>query len=82
VDEKMTTAITLAQAQAQLDALMTSQSGNTLTVRFGDRSVTYRTAEEMTSQINYWARLVTELRRTAMGASRHGYAVADFRSSR
>ena len=78
----MTTAITLAQAQAQLDALMTAQSGNTLTVRFGERSVTYRTATEIIEQINYWSRLVTELSRTAMGASRHGYAVADFRSSR
>jgi len=78
----MTTAITLAQAQAKLDVLMAAQAGDVLTVRFGERSVTYRNGQEITEQINYWARLVTELSRTAIGASRHGYGVADFRSSR
>lgn len=76
----MTTAITQAQAQAKLDALLTASAGETLTVRFGERSVTYRSAQELTEQINYWARLVTELKRTAIGASRHGHALADFRS--
>lgn len=75
----MSTAITLQQAQAQLDALMTAQAGHTLTVRYGDRSVTYRSAKEITDQINYWSRMVTELRRTTVGASRHGFGVADFR---
>lgn len=76
----MTTAITQAQAQAKLDALMAASATDTLTVRFGERSVTYRTVQELQAQINYWARMVTELRRTAIGASRHGYGVADFRS--
>lgn len=73
------TAITLTQAQTKLNALLAASAGETLTVRFGDRSVTYRSAQELQEQINYWARLVTELRRTAVGASRHGYAVADLR---
>lgn len=74
------TAITLAQAQAKLTALLTAQDNDTLTVRFGDRSVTYRSAQEMREQVNYWARLVTELQRQAVGASRHGFSVADLRS--
>ena len=73
------TAITLTQAQAQLAALMSAQSNNTLMVRYADRSVTYRSAVELTAQINYWTRMVTELQKTAIGASRHGHAVADFR---
>lgn len=71
--------ITLEQAQAKLDALMEAQASETLMVRFGERSVTYRTGQEIIDQINYWSRVVTELRRVASGASRHGYAVADFR---
>lgn len=78
----MTAAITLAEAQAKLDALKAAQAGETLTVRYGDRSITYRAAQEIIEQINYWARVVTELQRTAVGASRHGYAVADFRNRR
>jgi multidrug resistance efflux pump len=78
----MTAAITLAQAQAQLDALMAAQATSTLTVRYADRSITYREAQDIIDQINYWTRLVTELQRTARGASRHGYAVADFRGRR
>ena len=76
----MTTAITLAEAKAKLAALMAAQTaGNTLSVRFADRSVTYRNATDMQGDINYWARMVTELERMAVGASRHGSAVADFR---
>lgn len=74
----MTAAITLAEAQAKLAALKASSASETLTVRYADRMITYRTAQEIIEQINYWARVVTELQRTAMGASRHGYATADF----
>lgn len=75
----MSTAITLAQAEAQLAALMTAQASNTLMVRYGDRSVTYRTSQEITGQINYWIRMINEIKRVNAGGSRHGYSVADFR---
>lgn len=76
----MTTAITKAQAQAKLDALMAAVASETLTVRFGERSVTYRTVAELQAQINYWSRMVTELSRITIGAPRHGFSAADFRS--
>jgi hypothetical protein len=69
--------ITLAQAQAQLDALLAAQAGSTLTVRYGDRSVTYRQADEIARQITYWSRIIAELQRRAVGMSRHGYSAAN-----
>lgn len=75
----MSSAITLEQAQTKLAALMTAAASDSLMVRFGDRSVTYRNVQEINDQINYWARMVTELKRVALGAPRHGYSVADFR---
>jgi hypothetical protein len=70
--------ITLAQAQAQLDALLAAQVGAELTVRFGERSVTYQSMEDLLKAIDYWNRMVTQLRR----GSRVSYSVAGFRSCR
>lgn len=75
-------AITLEQAQAQLAALMSAQASNLRTVSIGGRSVSYASAGEMIEAINYWMRMVNTLQRKADGVSRHGYSVADFRSSR
>ncbi len=74
----MSTAITLAQAEAQLAALLAAQSGNTLIVRYGDRSVTYRSTKELQEQINYWLRVINEKKRIQAGLSRHGHSVASF----
>lgn len=75
----MTTTITLEQAQAQLDALLATTSSDTLTVRYADRSVTYRSASEIQEQITYWTRMIKDIKRINAGANRHGFAVADFR---
>lgn len=78
----MTTAITLAQAQAQLAALMAAQASNLRTVSIAGRSVSYASAQEMIDAINYWTRMCSVLSRQSDGVSRHGYSVADFRSGR
>ena len=78
----MSTAITLAQAQAQLDALMAAQANNLRAVSIGGRSVSYASAQEMIDAINYWTRMVNDLSRRADGVARHGFSVADFRSGR
>lgn len=71
--------ITLAQAQAQLDALMAASTTQTLTVKYGERSVTYRDADEILKLITYWERRVAELSRVAGGEYRTGIRLADFR---
>ncbi len=70
--------ITLAQAQSQLDALLEAQSNNLLTVTIGNRSVSYRSAEDIQAQINYWHRIVNDLTRVAGNEPRHGFKVANF----
>ena len=47
--------ITLAQAQAKLDALMAANESASLSVRYADRQVTYRSAGEIIDLINYTA---------------------------
>ena len=74
--------ITLAQAQTQLDALLAAQVSNVLVVRYGDRTVTYRSMDDLQSSINYWSRLVAERQRTAAGLSRHGFKLASFQAPR
>ena len=74
--------ITLAQAQAQLDALLAAQVSNVLVVRYGDRTVTYRTMDDLQTGITYWSRLVAERQRVAAGLSRHGFKLANFQSIR
>lgn len=81
----MSTAITLEQAQANLDALLAAQAaapGSLRSVSIGGRSVSYASAQEMTEAINYWTRMVNTLSRRAHGNPRHGYSVADFRGNR
>lgn len=73
--------ITLAQAQAQLDALMAATASQTLTVRYGERAVTYRNAGEIIELITYWERRVAELSRVAGGEYRTSIRLADFRRS-
>lgn len=72
--------VTLAQAQAKLDALMSASVSGALSVRFGDRQVTrFASYDDLIKAINYWERRVAELTRIAAGRSRHGYSLADFR---
>jgi hypothetical protein len=71
--------ITLAQAQAQLDALLAAQSSQSLSVRYGDRQVTYRSATEIIDLINYWRREIATLERRAAGRSGLSYRLASFR---
>lgn len=70
--------ITKAQAQAQLDALLSAQSNNILTVTIGGRTVTFRDAPDLAESVNYWQRVVAGLTREAQGVSRHGMRVARF----
>ena len=71
--------ITLAQAQTNLDALLSVQANPMASVSIGGRSYSYRSGADLLAQITYWQRLVAQLSRTAAGQSRHGYAVADLR---
>lgn len=78
-----TMSITLANAQTILDNLVEAQAAGVnefTSVTIAGRTVTYRNAADITQLINYWSRIVAQLRRKAAGRSRHGYAVADFRS--
>lgn len=72
---------TLEQAQAQLAALLAAKAGNVLTVRYGDRFVTFREAAEILAQITYWERRIGEIQRVNAGTTRHGISVADFTRS-
>jgi len=74
--------ITVAQAQAQLDALLAAQAGQMLSVSVGGRTVTYRSLKEVTDAINYWSRLLAQLQRVAAGGPRVGHSLADFRGNR
>lgn len=75
--------ITLTNAQQILDALLVAQA--TGANPFGSVSVagdsyTYRDGQDLTNQINYWARVVAGLQRAAAGESRHGFVVSNFQS--
>lgn len=75
--------ITLASAQEILSALVEAQAAGATefaSVSIAGRTVSYRGAAELATQINYWSRVVAGLQRQAAGRSRHGYSVADFRS--
>lgn len=73
--------ITVAQAQAQLDALLAAQAGQMLSVSIGGRTVTYRSLKDITDAIDYWSRTLARLQRVAAGGPRHGYSLADFRGT-
>jgi len=73
--------ISEAQAQANLDALLSAQSNNMLTVSIGGRSVSYRTTQDLTAAISYWTRVLAGVKRTAVGQSRHSVSAASFRSN-
>lgn len=73
--------ITLAQAQSQLDALLAANTSQSLTVRYGERSVTYRNGAEIIELINYWERRIAELQRIAGGEYRTGVRLANFSRS-
>lgn len=74
------TGITLEQAEAQLAALLAAQSGNTLSVSIGGRSVSYRNLGELTAAITFWQRMVVQLARSRDGVGSTSYKAADFRS--
>jgi len=73
--------ITLAQAQAILDALIQQQIcdpvGNIGSVSIAGRSVSYRSAADLIEQIDYWSRMVARLTAQQSGV-RHGIKVARF----
>lgn len=69
--------ITLIQAQEILDALILAQAtgiNGFSSVTIGGRTVSYRSAEEVITLINYWTRVVNRL----SGGGRAGYSVATF----
>ena len=75
--------ITQTNAQAILDALLAAQlvGANPFgSVSVAGDSYSYRSAEDLQKQINYWSRVVAGLQRTAGGESRHGFAVSSFQT--
>lgn len=74
--------ITTTQAQANLDALLAASASGMLSVRIGERSVTYRSMDELLSAIRFWQAKLAELQRKAAGGSRHSFGVASFGSGR
>ena len=74
--------ITLAQAQAQLDALLEIQISGMLAMSIGGRSYSFRSSKDLIDAITFWERKVAALKRIAAGGPRHGFAVADLSSSR
>lgn len=76
-------AITITQAREMVAALMAAQmSGMVRSISYKGRTIQYQSAQEYQAALDYWLRMVTQLERKAAGLSRHGYAVADFRSNR
>lgn len=71
--------ITLAQAQAQLDALMAASTSQSLSMRYGDRQVTYRSATEIIDLIKFWRAEVARLTRIAAGGGSMSVRLASFR---
>lgn len=75
--------ITLTQAQQILDALIQAQIDDPIgalgSVSVGGRTVSYKSADELITQTNYWSGVVADLQRKAAGANRHGRSVASFR---
>lgn len=71
--------ITLAQAQAKLDALMAANESGSLSVRYGDRQVTYRSATEIIELVKFWRAEVARLTRIAAGGGSLSVRLASFR---
>ena len=74
--------ITLSQAQTNLDALMTASASGMLSVRIGERSISYRSMDEMLKAIAFWRAEVARMQRVAAGGPRHNFGVASFGSGR
>lgn len=74
--------ITLAQAQAQLDALLEMQATGMSSMSIGGRSYSFHSLSDMIEAINYWQSVVSQLQRVAAGGPRHDFAVADLSSKR
>jgi hypothetical protein len=68
--------ITLTQAQAQLDALLSCQSTNALSYTVNGRSTTFRSLEDLLKAITFWNDMVVRLTRVNAGGKRISYAVA------
>lgn len=71
--------ITLAQAQAKLDALMAANESASLSVRYADRQVTYRSASEIIDLIKWWRSEVARLTRIGAGGGSTSVRLASFR---
>lgn len=74
--------ISLSQAQTNLDVLMTASASGTLNVRIGERSISYRSMDELLKAIAFWRSEVSRMQRVAAGGSRHNFGVASFGSGR
>lgn len=72
--------ITQAQAQTNLDALLSLQSGELSSVSIAGRTYTYRDAQDIIRLINYWQRIVSGFQRRADGGSHHGFKAANFQN--
>lgn len=72
-------AYSLAQAQAKLDALMAATESASLSVRYGDRQVTYRSASEIIDLIKFWRAEVARLTRITAGGGSVSVRLASFR---
>lgn len=68
----MTTAVSLSDAQAILDALIRAQKedpiGALQSITVQGRTYSFKSADELIKMINYWTNIVSQLKRNAAGA--------------
>lgn len=78
----MTTAISLADAQAILAKLIEAQKCDPIgalgSVSINGRSVSFKSADELITMINYWTNIVSQLTQRAAGAPTFGRSAAVF----
>lgn len=74
--------ITLENAQKILNALIEAQACDPLTqvgsFSIEGRTVSYRSADDLITLINYYSRLVANLQRVAAGAPRTSFVLPNF----
>lgn len=74
--------ITLAQAQAILDALVEAQTSDPLThvgsFSIEGRTVSYRSAQDLIDLISFWERKVSQLARAGQGSHGPRYILPNF----
>lgn len=78
----MTTAISLSDAQTILAKLVEVQKNDPIgalsSVSVNGRTVSFKSADELITSINYWTNIVSQLTQRAAGAPTFGRSAATF----